>query len=39
LHEAAALLGVLRLKGFKMAFEIPIEGPQERPDPLVESVE
>jgi hypothetical protein len=38
LHEAAVLLGVFCLEGFKMAFEIPVEGPQERPDPLVESV-
>src|ERR1700746_2523837 len=38
LHETAVLLGILCLKGFKMAFEVPVEGPQERPDPLVEAV-
>jgi hypothetical protein len=31
LHEAAVLLGVFCLKGFKMAFEIPIEARKSVP--------
>jgi hypothetical protein len=38
LHEAAVVLGVLCLKGFKMAFKIPVEGAQEGPDLFLESV-